>query len=56
MQKALVTRFKFTVAEAGYLVTHCRELAENILAGGYPEQDLRRVKAWLKKIIKNGAA
>lgn len=55
MQKALVKRFDFTVAEAGYLVMHCRELAEQILAGNYPEQDLHRVKVWIKKIVRQGA-
>lgn len=56
MQRALVSRFNFTAAEAGYLVVHCRELARDIIEGKCPEKDIDNVRQWLKALIKHGAA
>lgn len=52
MQKALVLRFGLTTAEAGYLVVHCRELAERILDGQCQMEEVARVKAWLSAALK----
>lgn len=56
MQKALVNRFGFTTAAAGYLVTHCPELVGQILNGKCSESEIANVKNWADKLIKGGMA
>lgn len=54
MKIGLVRRFGFTNIEASYLITHCRELVEDILAGKYSDADIVHIKQWTKAHVARG--